>query len=309
MTDLLIPFGILNKTNKIIEPDDAEKGRACDCRCPGCDTPLLSRHPKDERMRIHFAHDSRHPEAVSSVIEECPFNSQLAIALMARHVAEQLSGALIHLPAMYTSFSYGDCIHEGYVKITNKTDLTIDNAFIKVNKFGFTFDLKLQFGDHHILVWLKYSDRPAPLLSENDKSELGSVGVLCIDIDTFDQKSFATEKKRFSTAVIEFLLSSGQRKWIYHPKTKLVIEAKKQKHNCTWESSVTRARRDIDTGDEFDFIDQAVTSFSRNTPKPPEAPKPAPYQCAMCKAEWIHAILGSPECPKGCGHLYARKIQ
>jgi hypothetical protein len=308
MTDLLIPFGISNRTNKIIEPDDAERGRACDCRCPGCDTPLLSRHPKDERMRIHFAHDSRHPEAVSSVIEECPFNSQLAIALMARHVAEQLSGALIRLPAMYTSVSYGDCIHEGYVKVTNETDLTIDNAFIEVDKFGSTFDLKLQFGDHRILVWLKYNDRPVPLLTENDKSELGSVGVLCIDIDTFDQKSFATEKKRFSKAVIEFLLSSGQREWIYHPKTKLVIEAEKQKHNCSWESSVTRARRDIETSDEFDLIDEAVVSFSRNTPKPPEAPKPAPYQCVMCKAKWTHAVPGSPECPRGCGHLYARKL-
>lgn len=308
MTDLLIPFGISNKTNKIIEPNDAERGRACDCFCPGCGTPLLSRHPKDERVRIHFAHDSRHPEAVSSVIEECPFNSQLAVALMARSVAEQLSGALIHLPAMYTSVSYRDCIHEGYVQVTNETDLTIDNAFIEVGKFGSIFDLKLQFGDHQILVWLKYNGRPAPLLIENDKSELGSVGVLCIDIDTFDHKSFATEKKRFSTAVIEFLLSSGQREWIYHPKTKLVIEREKQKHNCTRESSVTDARRGIDNGDEFDFIEKAVANFSRSATTPQKAPKPALYQCVMCKAEWTHAIPGSPECPKECGRLYARKL-
>jgi hypothetical protein len=44
------------------------------------------------------------------------------------------------------------------------------------------------------------------------------------------------------------------------------------------------------------------------TAKTPEAPKPALYQCAMCKSEWTHAGFGSPECPKGCGHLYARKL-
>lgn len=302
MVNLLIPFGISNKTNEIIEPDDAERGRACDCRCPGCDTPLLSRHPKDEQMRIHFAHDSRHPNAVSSTIEECPFNSELAIALMSRHVADQLCGASIHLPAMHTLVRYSDCIHEEYVKVTNKKELVIDRAQAEIHKFGSTYDLRLQFGEYCILVWLKYKDRPVPHVSDSDHEELRRMGLLCIDVNTFDMASLRAEKKRFSELVIEFLLSSGHREWIYHPKEKAAIEKAIKKHNCRWESSVSRTRREMNDSYVENLIEVPVTA------KTPEAPKPALYQCAMCQSEWTHAGFGSPECPKGCGHLYARRL-
>ncbi len=71
MTGLLIPFGLDRNTRDIVEPEDAARGRACNCICPGCAAPLLSRHPKENR--IHFAHDSKHPEAKPE--EECPFSS------------------------------------------------------------------------------------------------------------------------------------------------------------------------------------------------------------------------------------------
>jgi hypothetical protein len=302
MVNLLIPFGISNKTNDIIEPDDAERGRACDCRCPGCDTPLLSRHPKDEQMRIHFAHDSRHPNAVSSAIEECPFNSQLAIALMSRHVAGQLGGASIRLPAMHTLVRYHDCIHEEYVKVTNEKELVIDRAQAEIHKFGSIYDLRLKFGEYCILVWLKYKDRPVPHVGDSHNEELRKMGLLCIDVNTFDMASFGAERKRFSESVIEFLVSKGRREWIYHPKEKPVIERQIKKHNCRSESSVGRTRKKMNDSYVESLIHAPVA------PKTPEAPPPALYQCAMCQSEWPHKGFGSPECPKGCGHLYARKL-
>ncbi|MCP4488613.1 MAG: hypothetical protein GY820_15065 [Gammaproteobacteria bacterium] len=44
MSELLIPFGIHRHSGDIVEPEDAPKGRACNCLCPGCKAPLLSRH-------------------------------------------------------------------------------------------------------------------------------------------------------------------------------------------------------------------------------------------------------------------------
>ncbi|MFY9180390.1 MAG: GIY-YIG nuclease family protein [Venatoribacter sp.] len=58
--DLLIPFGISYAAAEIIEPEDVPRGRAYNCPC--CEMPLLARH--------HFAHDSSHPKAKKSVIED-----------------------------------------------------------------------------------------------------------------------------------------------------------------------------------------------------------------------------------------------
>ncbi len=227
---------------------------------------------------------------------------------MARHLANSIAGNLILLPELHTTVSYGDCIHEGFIKVTDRTELCIDDAKAEINKFGSTFDLKLMFGKHCILVWLHYRDRPLPVFSNDQRIELGNIGLLCIDISSFNQKTFAKEKRRFSEAVQDFLLHSGERKWIHHPKTGAAVEAEKKIHNCKWESTISKARRSHKESNEFDFIDQTALNTNFQAQRIPGIPEPTNYQCAICKAEWVHNIHGSPSCPRGCGHLYSRKL-
>ncbi|MCP4527032.1 MAG: hypothetical protein GY923_12000 [Aestuariibacter sp.] len=305
--ELLIPFGISNKTGHIVEPDDAERGRACNCRCPGCDTPLLSRHPKDEAVRMHFAHDSRHPEAIPSVISKCPFNGALAIALMAKHIANNLKGSVILLPELHIRVDYVDCIHEGYVQVASVNELQIDDVEVEVNKFGSTFDLRLVFGKYSIFVWLLYKDRPLPQLSKDQLTALGKTGFLCLDINSFNQKSFASEKRRFSEAVQDFLLHRGDREWVYHPKAEAAANEDRKRHRCNWNSSASSSRRfEGSFGRESTHV-TVDTSYSIKQ-QPIRAPLPTRYQCVMCKTEWIHSVHGAPNCPKGCGHLFSRKL-
>lgn len=304
--ELLIPFGISNKTGQIVEPDDAERGRACDCRCPGCDTPLLSRHPKDEAVRMHFAHDSRHPEAIPSVISQCPFNGALAIALMAKHIANNLKGYAILLPELYVKVDYVDCIHEGYVKVASLNELQIDGVEIEVNQFGSTFDLRLFFGKYSILVWLLYKDRPLPQLNKDQLAALGKTGLLCVDIKSFNQKSFANGKRRFSEVVQDFLLHGGDREWVYHPKAEAAADEDRKRHRCNRNASALSSRW---FEGSFERNNTHVTVNKNNDIKQlTKAPLPVRYQCVMCKKEWIHSVHGAPNCPKGCGHLFSRKL-
>src|SRR5690606_155915 len=92
MKNLLIPFGIDKNTAQIIEPEDAVKGRSCNCDCPGCGAPLLSRHPRINR--IHFAHDSKHPDALPD--SDCPLSPMVALLMMLRHLAPRLIGELLY---------------------------------------------------------------------------------------------------------------------------------------------------------------------------------------------------------------------
>lgn len=303
MNDLLIPFGVSNVTRTFVEPDDAEQGRSCDCHCPGCETPLLSRHPKDHR-RIHFAHDSRHPDAVQSIIDKCPFNSELAIALMARHVASRLIGQSINLPSHQALVDFGECGHESYTPVAREQRLAIVGADSEVIEHRLNFDLQLQLGKYQVLVWLNYKDRPADLVKDINPDAIQSTkGILSIDIQSFNQKAFRNSKQRFSEAVIEFLLSSGSRDWLRHPDTEAAVEKARKRHYCNWESSVAKARREMDEQD--DFVDISVMA----NPKPAApAQTSAGYLCLMCQTKWTQTEPGAPNCPKGCGHLYARPI-
>jgi hypothetical protein len=52
VTKLRVPFGL--RGGRLVDPTQIEKtGLACDCLCPGCDTPLVLRQGKKRR---HFAH-------------------------------------------------------------------------------------------------------------------------------------------------------------------------------------------------------------------------------------------------------------
>ena len=52
---MLIPFGIRESDEKIIDASDVLSGKACGCICPECESPLIARHYDGARVD-HFAH-------------------------------------------------------------------------------------------------------------------------------------------------------------------------------------------------------------------------------------------------------------
>ena len=305
MVGLLIPFGVDRSSHAIIEPEDASRGRACNCLCPGCHAPLLSRHPKEHR--IHFAHDSKHPEAKPE--QECPFSSAVAIAMMAREICSELIDKNILLPALEYTHCF-DCCGE-YVDFiaTKQKTLRISDAQKKIVFGDLTFDLELSFGNAKILVELFHKGKPKQRL-HNKKAFLGEKrGVLAINCDSFDSGVFAENKQlRFSSAVRHFILTNGLRSWVFHPRHESMFASMISSHQCQPET---------ERWDDFEGFDEP-TEVLQSEPKPREYARPVSvklpsfepkgYRCAMCNNEWLKKVAGPPVCPHCNTHLYAVSV-
>jgi len=298
--NLLIPFGISYATAEIIEPEDAPRGRACNCYCPGCEMPLLARHPSEREdkkveVRHYFAHDSRHPKAKKSVIKECPFNGELAIALMARNLAERFIGQKIRFP----EFSFWELGEDG--RVTDEKWLTIDTIETEVMALGHRFDFKLGFGLHHVLVWLSYgSGRSMPDIENEVRAEMKGAGVLEIVVSRQTLSLFSECRGRFSDFVCSFFLSEGYRKWVYHPK----------------QDAVERRRKEIaeelflkNTFKRENYLHKQRERYELSTTLENQ-PGFVPYRakCRLCNEEWEHKEQGPLQCPNGHGHLFCVRI-
>ncbi|WP_019606232.1 hypothetical protein [Teredinibacter turnerae] len=302
MTGLLIPFGLDRNTKEIVEPEDAARGRACNCICPGCQAPLLSRHPKENR--IHFAHDSKHSEAKPE--EECPFSSAVAIAMMARELAESLPGKVFETPNYEYEFWFDCCSYLEILKVAEQKCLTITGASKKPQCAGQTFDLELSFGEAKILVDLFYKGKPPQLVEKNEAFAEEKSGVLAINCDTFDVSALAEDKSmRFSDAVMEFLLNTGLRRWSFHPRQLTLITKLADSHRCRPSTYAWASRSDFEDDSEFGFDDEYNEPVPKIDSQPLPAFEPKQYRCAMCQEAWLQKEAGAPTCPKCNTHLFS----
>jgi hypothetical protein len=294
MSELLIPFGIHKVTGEIVEPEDAPKGRACNCLCPGCKAPLLSRHPKEKRY--HFAHDSRHKDAKPE--EECPFNSAVAVAMMVREVVTQVVGKMLETPPLEVMEHYACCGGYDVLQVSRGASNVIDSAQASTKAFGHHVDLLLEVAGYPILVDLVYKGKPPIMVDENSLQE-EKAALLELDCDSFSISTLKCDRNlRFSDAVLAFLLKAGERAWRFHPKTVSVLQKAKRDHRCARPES-----------------SRYVAQRNNHRPVPPTEQKPqmvkrdpVRYQCIMCHVEWVHDFSHGLRCPKCQSHLFAREI-
>ena len=294
MNELLIPFGIHLETGEIIEPEDAPSGRACNCLCPGCRSPLLSRHPKVKRY--HFAHDSRRygrkPE------EDCPFNSAVAVAMMAREMATELPGKILETPSLKDRLYCSFCGGSDSVQVSLGAQNAIARAQASVNVYGHHVDLMLEVGCYKVLLDLVYKGKPT-ITVDRSKLQESKVALLTLDCDSFSVSSFKRDRDlRFSEAVIAFILRDGIKAWAFHPKTVPKLDQAGRVHKC---SKPTQIRRPF-----------GKTSYDRALPvnweREVPVKKPKRFQCVVCRVEWEHDFTNQLHCPKCKSHLYAREL-
>ncbi|MCJ8314618.1 MAG: hypothetical protein HRU38_20940 [Saccharospirillaceae bacterium] len=230
MSDLLIPFGIEIDTGETIEPEDSKKGRACNCKCPGCKAPLLSRHSTINRT--HFAHDSKHPNAIPE--NECDFSGAVAVSMMAMEVAKSLSGELFQT-VDYEKIHTFDCCSfssENFV-ITNKKALEIDCVATKVCIDNIVFDYKLRIGSYRILILFIHRNKPVPNLNGMNTIHNEKIGVLSLNLDSFNSVELKLNPRlKFSDLVKTFILKTGERSWLYHPNENELFNKVINKHEC-----------------------------------------------------------------------------
>ncbi|RLT87701.1 MULTISPECIES: hypothetical protein [unclassified Ketobacter] len=295
MSELLIPFGIHKITGEIVEPEDAPKGRACNCLCPGCKAPLLSRHPKEKRY--HFAHDSRHKDAKPE--EECPFNSAVAVAMMVREVAVQLVGEVLETPLLEVTEYHACCGNSELLQVSRGASNTIDKAQASVKVFDHHVDLLLEVGGYPILVDLVYKGK-LPIMIDEGKLQDNKAALLTLNCDSFSISSLKKDRNlRFSEAVLAFVLREGLRDWAFHPKTASLLHQARRDHQC-----FKADRRGYSSGWSGHFNPVVPAKQKLQTIKR----EPVRFQCVMCGVEWVHDFSQGLRCPKCQSHLFAREL-
>lgn len=307
MGDLLIPFGIHRDTGDIVEPEDAPKGRACNCLCPGCKAPVLSRHPKQNRF--HFAHDSRHelarPEA------ECPFNSAVAVAMMIRELAPSFTGKSFNTPDYQINLKHPCCgLKYDFIPISQSAAVRIDESSANVSVNSGHFDLRLIISGYPILVDLVYRGKPLVTLSE-EELQAEKAGVLALDCDSFLAAALKKNRsKRFSEAVTDFVLKYGRRRWRYHPRQAAKLQAARESHQCRPKYNPFEFRRAGFKSTLNKPPPQKAVSQVMFSPEPVTKPQQASkrFYCVLCDLEWVHDFTGPLSCPGCQSHLYAREV-
>jgi|GEM_PF-1317009 len=230
MSELLIPFGIHRENGGYIEPEDAVSGRACNCLCPGCKAPLLSRHSKALDRRSYFAHDSKHKDAKPE--EECPFSSSVAVAMMIRYLAEQYTDKVLQTPQL-DALVYCEACHEQWqMVVTTAGHVVIEQAQANLSEQSCHFDIKLVVNGVTLYLELIYKGKPPATIQEPELLEQ-KAGVLALSCDNFSLAKFNKNRNiRFTEAVMAFVLEEAPRQWRFHPRQALQRHKVLKGHEC-----------------------------------------------------------------------------
>ena len=280
MSELLIPFGIHRDTGLIVEPEDTVSGRACDCLCPGCHAPVLCRHSKVKRF--HFAHDSRHELARPD--EECPLNSAVSIAMMARNIAARLAGKTLKTAPYSVFHKHSCCFDRDEVFVANSVQAQIG----AVSEDSGKFDIRIEVGNYPVFIDLVYKGKDPPALDEKTLQEM-KAGVIAIDCDSFSVSRLKSNLGlRFSDLVEEFLLRDGDRRWRFHPRTFQNLEVCKRRHKCSPKRAEEWGWHDSDLSNRHCDRERGA--------KEPEIERTLMY-CKACKLGWVYSPGLSDFCP------------
>lgn len=110
-----LPFGL--KNGLLVDVNAVPRGKACDCICPACNMPLLTR--KGDSKRHHFAHD---PDFRT---EDCKFGYETALHLMAKQIIEE-SGHILLPGYSVTEFF----LHRQRGRISETVDVLGDHTLL-----------------------------------------------------------------------------------------------------------------------------------------------------------------------------------
>jgi hypothetical protein len=274
MDELLIPFGYDKNTGAIVEPEDAERGRACNCICPGCRAPLLSRHPKVKRA--HFAHDSKNKTENPS--DDCPFSSAVAIAMMARNLVDEYAEKSLSTPRHSVMYSYECCGKTDEIIVSLGATNTIDSAESNVSLAGQHVDLKFVIAGYPIYIDLVYAGKH-PVSVPDEVLQKNKAGLLRLYCSFFSTSDFSNNRDmRFSEAVLNFVLVNGFKDWVFHPREASCLHHAVSDHQC-------RKSNNLAYGSSRKF------------------------QCVCCGLAWEKAFSQPFVCPEcNATHLYQREL-
>ena len=210
-------YGISGE-NKLVHISDVESGKACDCKCPACNTPLIA---KKGTVKIpHFAHQST---------KTCEYGFETSLHMAAKEILA--TAKFICLPEVVLKIK-GTWREK---KIIPEKEFYIDRVELE-NKTGNVIpDLIIYSGNEKIFVEIFVTHK----VDEFKYNKIKQMNISTLEIDLSQQRDALTVKELEKT-----LTKNNKNKyWIYH--------SEKEIYNQTM-YSIAQKRRLLEVEDFFD---------------------------------------------------------
>ena len=273
---------------------EVDRGSACGCVCPSCQTRLIAR--KGEVREAHFAHASRH--AFETTQDKCDYSLFVAARLMARQlIGEQLE---LELPA------YEDCIREqkpGFPDIeerftvTESRRITLENVHVETVFDMTSVDIVGKLAAYSFVVYLTHPGRSVPeaLYSPADR-RCGIVEIRLHGIGDAFALGRVRGKSYRELLSNELVEDVNSKRWIFHP---------------AYERAAAEAKKAMEIRRERERQHQPQRSFALPVREGSASATPtkrlAEYKCVLCRTVWeTWHPAGIVDCPACNGRLCGR---
>ncbi len=227
MTALLLPFATRLSDGKFVSPDEVERGRACNCACPGCNVAVIAKQGTEKIW--HFAHTKG---------EKCAKGYEVSIHELAKQMLRQRMELL--LPSLIAKISDVDA----YGRLLEEQEPVLESCLIKLdecktaeNLGGVNIDAIGLLKGHKILIEVTVFHRLMPdKLARLVKTEIPSMQ---INLEQF--KTRQVTRDLLEKAIFE---DENIREWLYHPKLKIALDKAKDKLGERLQESKSRWEKD-----------------------------------------------------------------
>ena len=227
MTALLLPFATRLSDGKLVSPDEVERGRACNCICPGCNIAVLAKQGTEREW--HFAHSKG---------EKCDEGYEVSIHELAKQMLRQRMELL--LPSLIANTSgidaYGRFLEEREPVLQSQL-VKLDDCKTGENLNGIHVDAIGLLKGHKILIEVTVFHRLMP----DKQARLIKTGIPSIQIDLGQFKSSQATRELLEKAIFE---GENVRRWIYHPKYDLALVKAQAKLNGRLQESKSGWEKD-----------------------------------------------------------------
>jgi len=228
----LIPFGLIESNNELVDVAEVNRGKQCGCICPSCRTPLVARH--GETNVWHFAHTFKN--VYEKTKSECIYSFYLSVMLMAR----QLVGSKITLTLpSYQSYVQEHVAEQNFFPfqedfaVTKEKDITIEQIQVETSFSGVPVDIIGEINGFEFVIYFTHPKRAVPSELTNPKNL--KCGVISIALDSLPELFLEARKNKtkYKDVLIDLLSSKESKTWIYHPNFKkaeaIALQVLKQK--------------------------------------------------------------------------------
>ncbi|MFH0256399.1 hypothetical protein ACGRL8_04980 [Vibrio rumoiensis] len=212
---VLIPFAEQN--GRLVDITQVVSGKACNCTCPSCGQSLVARKGNSERVH-HFAHNKNVNEDIDEKVE-CKYSFYVAARLVIKQIFSEKQSDEWLLPRLKQTYEPEQQKYKNLkvlMVVSEEQQLLLENYQIELSLDKVEMDIVAEVKGVKVGIFFTYPSRPYPEIEKHK-----NYGVLGIDLEDLTEcyREFVfKEGASFQNEIIKYVLSEGDREWLYHPR-------------------------------------------------------------------------------------------